>query len=104
MNFVAYNVMSSSLITSAIEQIYGRVSERNAANKLYKVLVPELHEALESGKPISDPQVQRLIAAISDLPSAGAKQRNFVRRYMQDRDSMLRLPRNPDSLMYGFWW
>ncbi|MBF4443205.1 hypothetical protein EA908_24935, partial [Vibrio anguillarum] len=70
--------MPSSLIRSAIEQIYGRVSDKNAANKLYKVLVPELHEALENGKQISDPQVQRLIAAISDLPSAGAKQRNFV--------------------------
>jgi len=95
---------ANSLFSSAAELIYGRVSGKQDANKWYKVLVPELREALERGTPISDPQVKRLIDAISDLPSAGARQRNFVRRYMQDRDSMLKLPRDPNSIMYGYWW
>ncbi|CAM3824654.1 hypothetical protein [Vibrio aquimaris] len=38
------------------------------------------------------------------LSSAGAKQRNFVRRYMQDKESMLKLPRDPNSIMFGYWW
>lgn len=96
--------MSSSLISTAAEQIYGRVSDKRDANRLYKVLVPELHEALERGTALSEPQVIRLVAAISELPASGARQRNFINRYMKDRDSMLRLPRNPDSLMYGYWW
>ncbi|MCG9597451.1 hypothetical protein L1D15_12065 [Vibrio sp. Isolate25] len=96
--------MTTSLLTSAAEHIYGRVSGKQDANKLYKVLVPELREALERGTPITDPQVKRLISAISELPSSGAKQRNFVRRYMQDRDSMLKLPRDPNTIMYGYWW
>ncbi|WP_114787628.1 hypothetical protein [Vibrio tetraodonis] len=95
---------ANSLLSSAAEQIYGRVSGKQDANKWYKVLVPELREALERGTPISDPQVKRLIEAISDLPSAGAKQRNFTRRYMQDKESMLKLPRDPNSIMFGYWW
>ncbi|USD33962.1 MULTISPECIES: hypothetical protein [Vibrio] len=96
--------MATSLLTSAAEHIYGRVSGKQDANKWYKVLVPELREALERGTPITDPQVKRLISPISELPSSGAKQRNFVRRYMQDRDSMLKLPRDPNTMMYGYWW
>ncbi|TKF13147.1 hypothetical protein FCV43_20125 [Vibrio genomosp. F6] len=96
--------MPSSLVTSAIESIYGRVSGKNDANRLYEVLVPELKEALQRGESLSDPQVKRLVEAICDLPSWGAKQRNFVMYYMKDADSMNRLPRNPDDLMYGYWW
>ncbi|WP_284192256.1 hypothetical protein [Vibrio zhanjiangensis] len=36
--------------------------------------------------------------------AAGAKQRNFARRYMQDKESTLKLPRDPNSIMFGYWW
>ncbi|MUJ22577.1 hypothetical protein [Aliivibrio fischeri] len=94
----------SSLVSQAGGFIFGQISGKSKANELYKVLVPELKEALERGTPITDEQVQRLIKAISELPSSGAKRRNFVRRYMEDRYTMLTLPNDPNSIMYGYWW
>ncbi|EOX4454714.1 MULTISPECIES: hypothetical protein [Vibrio] len=50
--------MSASFISSAVEQIYGQISGKQKANEWYKLLVPELHEALERGTPMSDPQLK----------------------------------------------
>ncbi|WP_257973666.1 hypothetical protein, partial [Vibrio parahaemolyticus] len=97
-------IMSTSFFTSAIEQIYGQVTGKQKANELYRVLVPELHEALERGVPLNDPQMQRLIKAITELAPIGAKRNNFERRYMADKESMLRLPNDPNSIMFGYWW
>ncbi len=96
--------MSASFISSAVEQIYGQISGKQKANEWYKLLVPELHEALERGTPMSDPQLKKLVEAIINLVPAGAKRNNFKRRYMEDRESMLSLPREPNSIMYGYWW
>lgn len=93
-----------TLITKAGEQIYGQISGKSKANELYRVLVPELKEAIEAGKPLADPQVQRLINAIGQLPSSGVKRMNFQRRYLEDADAMLRLPHDPETIMYGYWW
>ncbi|MGD1335021.1 hypothetical protein [Vibrio harveyi] len=96
--------MSYSFVSSAVEQIYGQVSGKQKANEYYRVLVPELHEAINKGVPLSDPQVQRLIKVITELAPVGARRRNFERRYMSDKESMLRLPSDPNSIMYGYWW
>ena len=45
-----------------------------------------------------------LIEAIADLPPSGARARNFKNRYLKDQDSMMRLPKDPNSIMYGYWW
>ena len=95
---------AQSLILEALGTIYGRVSSKRNANRLYKVLVHALHSALDSEVPLSDPQMKLLIEAIADLPPSGARARNFKNRYLKDRDSMMRLPKNPDSIMYGYWW
>lgn len=94
----------ASLVTKAGGHIFGQISGKSKANELYKILVPELKEDLENGIPISEPQVKRLIDAISELPSSGAKRRNFERRYMEDRYTMLTLPNDPNTIMYGYWW
>ncbi|MGR3042679.1 hypothetical protein ABMY36_22245 [Vibrio vulnificus] len=96
--------MSASFISNAVEQIYGQISGKQKANEWYKLLVPELHEALERGTPMSDPQLKKLVEAITNLAPVGAKRNNFKRRYMEDRESMLSLPRDPNSIMYGYWW
>lgn len=95
---------AQSLILEALGKVYGRVSSKLDANRLYKVLVPALHSALDAKVPLSDPQMKLLIDAIADLPPSGARARNFKNRYLKDRDSMMRLPRDPDSIMYGYWW
>ena len=96
--------MSLSFFSTALEQLYGQVSGKQKANEWYKLLIPELHEALERGTPMSDPQLSRLIEAITDLSPAGAKRSNFKRKYMSDKDSMMNLPRDPNMIPYGFWW
>lgn len=96
--------MSMSFFSTAVEQIYGQISGKQKANEWYKVLVPELHEALTRGVPLNDPQLQRLTEALTNLAPVGAKRNNFKRRYMSDRESMLSLPRDPNMIMYGFWW
>ncbi|NOH26340.1 hypothetical protein [Vibrio europaeus] len=95
---------AQSLLMEALDKVYGRVSSKLDANRLYKVLVPALHSALESNVPLADPQMTLLIEAIADLPPSGARARNFKNRYLKDRDSMMRLPKDPNSIMYGYWW
>lgn len=95
---------AQSLLLEALGKVYGRVSSKLDANRLYKVLVPALHSALDANVALSDPQMKLLIEAISDLPPSGARARNFKNRYLKDRDSMMRLPKDPDSIMYGYWW
>lgn len=95
---------AQSLLIDALDKVYGRVSSKLDANRLYKVLVPALHRALDANVPLSDPQIKLTIEAIADLPPSGARARNFKNRYLKDRDSMMRLPKDPDSIMYGYWW
>ena len=94
--------MSMSFFFTAVEQIYGQISGKQKANEWYKVLVPELHEALIRGVPLNYPKLQRLIEALTNLAPVGAKRNNFKKRYMSDRESMLSLPRDPNMIMYGF--
>ncbi len=93
-----------SLLKGAGQQIYGQVSGKQKANELYRVLVPELKEAVEMKKPFNDPQFQRLMHATIELAPSGAKRRNFERKYFEDADSIMRLPYDPNSIMYGYWW
>ncbi len=92
------------LVSFAVESIYGQISGKQKANEMYRVLVPELKEAMEQKKPLNDPQVMRLIKATLELAPSGAKRRNFARKYFEDADSISRLPTDPNSIMYGYWW
>lgn len=93
-----------SIIAKAGSAVYGQFSGREKANKLYKVLVPTLHEKLNQGLTLSDPQVVLLIEAISNLPGSPARKYHFKRRYLEDRFSMLRLPNNPERINRALWW
>ncbi|WBA13862.1 hypothetical protein [Salinivibrio proteolyticus] len=96
--------MSISFIFTTAEMIYEQISGKKDANEWYKTLVPELHEALRNDIPMSDPQLKRLIEKIIGLAPIGAKRLNFRERYMKNRESMLRLPKDPNDIMFGYWW
>lgn len=96
--------MAFTMVKTAFEQIYGQVSGKQKANEWYKLLVPEIHEALENGTPLTDPQLAKLIEALINLAPVGARRINFTRKYTEDRDSLLRLPLDPEKIMYGYWW
>ncbi|MDA0149069.1 ankyrin repeat domain-containing protein [Vibrio sp. LaRot3] len=82
---------------------------RNPESKLrlkmarYEQLVPQLHEQLENGVAISDPEVQKIVKEIIEVAPVGYRTTSFERRYMKDKESMLSLPKDSSIVRRRFY-
>ncbi|WP_045406729.1 hypothetical protein [Vibrio jasicida] len=91
-------------IKSIIEQIHTQPLTKHKACYWYKLLVPELQQRLHQDTPLTDPQLIKLVNAITLLSPIGTKRNNFKKRYMDSRETILTLPQQPNHSMYDCWW
>ncbi|CAM3205623.1 hypothetical protein [Moritella viscosa] len=92
------------LVFSAGSFIFRRVSSKQQADAVYKVIVPQIKSMLLAGKSINDSDVKEAIELLKTLPDMGAKRRNFYRKYLRSKDDILRLPDTSNRIMFGYWW
>ncbi|USD32042.1 MULTISPECIES: hypothetical protein [Vibrio] len=92
------------LLLDALGSMGNRIVDKYKANKQYKTLVPMIKKMLHQGTPYNDPIIQNAVKALADTAPMGLVGRNFERRYLRTRDDFLRLPDDPDRIMWGYWW
>lgn len=74
------------------------------SDEIYIYVVRELRRDISSGFPFEHEDIQNAISILAKLPSLGARRGNFQRYYLQNIESLKKLPSDPDRLSWGFWW
>jgi hypothetical protein len=73
------------------------------ANKLYVQFYPTLKATIQAyGR--SSQEAEQLLTGLASLSPAGAKRRNFTRRYVNAPEGWKRLPKDPKDIPYGYWY
>lgn len=92
----------ASPLATLVAKMYGQISSREDANKIYRELRPLLGDLLMQGHAFNSSQVQA-INVLKELPAYGAPRRNFAKLYLKDELSLRKLPTDPSHIPKGHW-
>ncbi|MDA9557074.1 hypothetical protein N9R79_06175 [Vibrio sp.] len=95
MNNIIKEVSPYTSLFSLLQQMYGQISSKNDANKVYKEIYPVLESLLAQGHSFHSKEIQHLVNVLRESPAVGIKRRNFERLYLQDEYGLRRLPKDP---------
>ncbi|EOW9264228.1 hypothetical protein AB1K40_04440 [Vibrio cholerae] len=90
-------------IVTLVQMVKGVFDDKSSADNLYKELKPILDEYLMEGRRFQDPQVQRIVRILRELPAYGSRRVNFEKLYLVDEYTLRKLPNNPSDIPYGHW-
>ena len=83
--------------------MYGQITSLNDANRTYSDIYPVLEELLAKGYRFESKEIQGVVNILRELPSSGARRRNFENMYLQDEYTLRSLPKDPRDIPYGYW-
>ncbi|MCC5826953.1 hypothetical protein [Alkalimonas sp.] len=92
----------ANLVVEAGSQIIGVFSSKISADQIYKHIYPSLVFIINT-KGRKSREAKGLLSVLESLVPAGAKRRNFSRRYIQNVDGWKELPTDPQRIPFGFW-
>lgn len=93
----------ASPLTALLTKMYGQISSREDANRIYRELRPLLTDLLSQGHTFNSSQVQAIVNILKELPAYGAPRRNFAKLYLKDELSLRKLPADPSHIPKGHW-
>lgn len=93
----------ASPLATLLGKMYGQISSKNDANRIYKELRPLLSDLLMQGHAYNSPQIQSIVNILRELPAYGAQRRNFENRYLKDENTLRKLPKDPNLIPKGHW-
>lgn len=85
-----------------VEKMFGLALSKRNADAFYVNLKPSLDYVIKT-KGVHSIEARGLLEAFSNLPAAGAKRRNFIKRYITPIDGWKELPQKPQQIPFGFW-
>jgi len=73
------------------------------ANKKYRAIYPSLRLFyLKYGR--ESQEFKDLLDVFSSLAPCGIKRKNFITKYVSDEYGWRFLPKDPNDIMFGYWW
>jgi len=96
---------------SALNTIYGIgdtiykqfYKNEKEANKQYRAMYPSLRLVhVKYGR--DSKEFVELLSIFSSLTPIGVKRKNFIRKFVTNKEGWMFLPKDPDDIMFGHWW
>lgn len=96
-------VRKGSPLGTLIGLMKGVFDDKRAAEDTYVEVIVVLDDLLMKGYRFESNQIQSIVAILRELPSQGARQRNFEKLYLQNEYTLRKLPKDPANIPYGHW-